>query len=324
MYRYSPLTRRSMCKISDISVIPLQYYSTVPIKRARKHFRNSRNLSNNSKSLFTRAISSFDMRLTFMLAVLLFCTGPRHSSATNPPSPTPVCTTPWARTLGETNFYRWVCEWSIGSKSRILGAVIYPAPSGKRDSYARYLRFLRCRNHVHRRYHLNNLCLTDLHKWRRIATREIRRCAHLLPTKADRREKGSLRKRFNRKFCTSLFVGFVDGSNSEGIWICLCRQAQFSVHPPDIPPGIIAGQARFQTIKAPGGSEKELVFLRKCMESGKKQGDSVCKTSLNDFNILGRHMLEACCKRARTKFPKSKFACKAIVPDDLSGLKVPV
>lgn len=265
------------------------------------------------------------MRLNFTITVLLLFFGSRHSFATHPsPSPTPVCYNLWVRSLGETNFNRWVCECSFSGSIRALGVVTYPAPTGKHDSFARYLRFLRCHIHARRRYHLSSLCLTDIHKWRRIATREIRKCAHLLPTKVERREKGSLRKRFNRKSCVSKFIGRVDGLNSEGVWICFCNQTQFPAHPPENPPGIVVGQARFQTIGSPGGTGNELEFLKQCMGKSRKQGDDLCGASFDDFNILGRHLLEACCKRARAKFPKKKFACKAIVPDDLSGLKVPV
>lgn len=265
------------------------------------------------------------MRLAFTFAFLLLCMGLRLSSATNPSSsPTPVCYNSWFRTLGETNFYRWVCGCQFNGRRRALGVVSHLAPIGKRNSFARYLRFLRCHDQVRRRYRLSSLCITDIRKWRRIATREIRRCSNLSPSKDDLREKGSLLKRFNRQNCVSTFITRVDGSNRQGVWICRCNQAQFRVQPPESPPDIVVGQARFQTVGSPGGSEKELAFLSKCIGNVKKQGDDVCGSSFNDFNILGRHLLETCCKRARTKFPKSKFACKAIVRDDLSGLKIAV
>ena len=65
---------------------------------------------------------------------------------------------------------------------------------------------------------------------------------------------------------------------------------------------------------------QHFAFVRKCGKTFAKDLENIAVSSPADYQLLGLHLLQACCKR-HTPNSNLKFRCEDIVPADVSGLK---
>ncbi|PXF47692.1 hypothetical protein BWQ96_02554 [Gracilariopsis chorda] len=118
---------------------------------------------------------------------------------------------------------------------------------------------------------------------------------------------------FNTEKCSSK-VAWTQGTRVTSVaWVCECSQFDFY----EVTPGWAKYDLRGDAIDA----AQEFTAIRRCAEEATEQMQEVCKNNPSDYYILGLHILQTCCKRARVN-SEPKFECAAAVPDDLSQLKV--
>lgn len=223
------------------------------------------------------------------------------------------CELTLTRVLGRTSNYVWVCD-CLNSEGMFEAAARtqVDAPKSQLDTDARATAFLRCTSSEKQR--LLHTCLRDRRAFERQAQHVLSRCLHAEPSSQDLQLKGPFM--YNPSTCQSRFVRFI-GANTGGVWICRCpqedREEGFQV---------VSGRAQFLTDVSPIGSVEEVSFLQNCTgRTNKNQLQQVCRQSPGDFELLGLQLLQVCCKRARTRFD-AKFRCAAIVPGDVTPLKV--
>lgn len=247
----------------------------------------------------------------FLLVLILCCS---FALAHHP------CEIQFIRLTGARNWYLWNCRCTLPPlASRTFGRAIIPAPSPSLESLPRFNRAVKCYNHARKRLNLRQVCLHNPQRYDRLAAHALQQCdreanIHVMQDKQQP-------FRYNKAFCRADFIQVFKSNFTQAISICLCEQRQFHISPF---PRVVVGRAAFETDLSPLGAEKEIALLNHCTEEMKERLMEGCATAPDDFNIFAAQLLEVCCKRVRDKTSLEKFECKAIVPDDISGLKVPV
>eukprot|EP00177_Eucheuma_denticulatum_P005657 GFKZ01010298.1.p1 GENE.GFKZ01010298.1~~GFKZ01010298.1.p1 ORF type:complete len:269 (+),score=13.23 GFKZ01010298.1:130-936(+) len=223
-----------------------------------------------------------------------------------------TCSLSLNRILGRLNNYVWVCDClTPDGVPEASARTQIRAPSGVADSAARASAFLRCTNRARDR--LLHTCLRNRRLFERQAKRTMERCSNAMLSRGDRDLRGAFQ--VDRSRCEAFLRRFVAGEVVGGIWICSCLQSDGEFR-------VVPGRAQFLTNQSPTGARRELTFLGRCTgEENREELERVCRETPGDFEILALQLLQVCCKRSRVMF-EEKFECAALVPDDVTPIKV--
>lgn len=132
--------------------------------------------------------------------------------------------------------------------------------------------------------------------------------APMLPV--ERKDKRQLQ--FNTNKCAPTFFRRNVTGAQKGIWSCQCDQGDNYF--------VGTGDAQVEIDGEGEDAEKEWQMFGQCVAMIGGGVERVCEETPKDFGVLALHLLQVCCKRQRVGM-NSKFACRAIVPDDLDALK---
>eukprot|EP00178_Gracilaria_changii_P002013 TRINITY_DN1296_c0_g1_i1.p1 TRINITY_DN1296_c0_g1~~TRINITY_DN1296_c0_g1_i1.p1 ORF type:complete len:247 (-),score=38.01 TRINITY_DN1296_c0_g1_i1:952-1692(-) len=205
------------------------------------------------------------------------------------------------------NRYALLCKCSpTVAKSLVFSAV----RAEQEDTVGRGAATVRCIAHQRRR--LTTQCnYLNSTEFARHAHPVLNRCFNrtaLTPQEASATEPFT----FVSDNCVSKFASSQGSLETAAAWVCECAQNDFYEVTPGWPRYVLSGSA---AAKARGLDE-----IRSCAMPYSQQMQQVCTNSAGDYDVLGLHILQTCCKRARTQL-ESKFECAAIVPDDLTDAK---
>ncbi|CAN8061607.1 unnamed protein product [Agarophyton chilense] len=129
----------------------------------------------------------------------------------------------------------------------------------------------------------------------------------------DESEQGIQPFTFVRDSCTSKFAWADSGRVTNVAWVCECQQFGFYE--------VVPGWADIRITGSQMESANEFEAIRICAEDAVEQMEQVCTNNPGDYYILALHIMQTCCKRFRSN-TDLKFECAAIVPGDLSLLKL--
>lgn len=205
------------------------------------------------------------------------------------------------RAVGRVQQYVYACRKLTKGEFFIRAIAITDAPKNR----AKDRGFLRCA--IDRLDDLLDECAKGLDAFEHEGNRIFQHCAESKPL----RKKGNLDPRdFSTRKCEAVYRSYV-GREIGGVWLCFCDQGEYKV---------VAGNAQFNTNAAPAGATQEVETLRDCTKETTAQLKEVCLNTPGDFELLALHILQTCCKRARTA-SDSKFQCAAAVPANVAFLK---
>lgn len=207
------------------------------------------------------------------------------------------------RRVGVVQQYVPVCNANDADShtSSAIGRAFMNAPEDRAKDRA----FLRCL--IKKKSSLTEKCMKGRKQFEHAANAALEECAHAEPVNED---GGADPRAFSQDNCSVRFTSYV-GRNVWSLWSCQCYQQDYTVLP---------GVAIFSTEMSPIDSALENEILQQCTASTKDQLDAVCKNVPNDFQLLALHILQACCKRARTA-TDAKLQCAEAVPADVSPFK---
>lgn len=206
--------------------------------------------------------------------------------------------------------YVYVCDCRKDPSAPLIPAARaeVDSPTGRHDTLGRNNAFFRCTRHDNPR--LNRICLHRPHRFQKVATRVMHHCTKTTLTPREMMQNGPFR--FSTRRCEIIFItSFVP--QTAALSICKCEIM------PNV--NVVVGRGIAFTARAPIDPVVESKIIKRCIASTRAQLTDVCLNVPGDFEILSLHILQTCCKRAR-RLSNSKLDCAAIVPDDLSGLKV--
>lgn len=241
------------------------------------------------------------MAQTTLLTALVMLFLLNQASATD-------CDTNIVRNLGRNNDYVLACACKDRTGLAIFrGRAQAKGPSGAADTAAKGKATIRCLQ-AHRN-RLTHICSRNGIGFERAAQMALHRCLRAIPTAADKRTKGKFT--YRRDMCDARFAPLI-GRQVGGFWICRCSQGGFRV---------VTGVGALVTTGSPFGAKKEVLLTRQCTLSVRAQLTQTCRGAPGDFELLALQLMEVCCKRLRLALVTSKLKCRALVPDDITGLK---
>lgn len=214
------------------------------------------------------------------------------------------------RQIGRESNYVWVCicDGKKGASKFADGRIQIELPETNRKA-AQGLATLRCiQRH---RATMSALCNRKGQLFQKEGRPVLQKCIHEKPTAGELKTKGPFRYKRNRCVADFFAVRF---PLKGGSWVCSCDQSPFY--------RVNTGAAAFRPQPEDIGA-LESSTIDKCSVSVRKDMQRVCQDSPSDFELLGLHLLQVCCKRARVGF-ETKFRCADIVPKDVGFLKVPI
>lgn len=223
------------------------------------------------------------------------------------------CRSTLFRLIGDRNVYLWVCRCMRGSRRVALGRASLQVSAEPEGQLMRHQAFVRCQNDRFRRT-LSHICLDSNRNahYEQRANEALQHCRNA-PFISDPKSL-AIANPFQpaRGTCFAEFVGLFSGTQTSGLWACVCKQDFVEV---------VVARAQFTSQAAPDGDEaREVRVLEECTKNLRQQLENVCFNAPGDFQLLALHNLQACCKRARIG-SNAKFQCTAFVPKNVDSLK---
>ena len=219
------------------------------------------------------------------------------------------CRVPLFRRVGKVSSHVYLCECrsSVSKPYLAIGRSEVPALNPKRDTVGQNSAFYRCVDDAQAK--LESTCVHSPSDFELEALQVLRKCINHPMNPTEKAQAGSFTYPVDK--CQDR-VGIVL-EVPVTVDACTCKIAHNRY--------VVLARAGFRILSSPSNPTKEAKVIRKCIATTKDQLTAVCRNTPNDFQILSLQLLEACCKRFRSKFHVEKMDCKAILPDDLSLLK---
>lgn len=220
------------------------------------------------------------------------------------------CRSTLFRLIGSTNAYLWVCRCVRDGRRVAFGRATYVLPKWANRSVAKHKAFVQCQNK--RRKSLEQTCFNNREDYEKEAEEAMDACAGAKLEKGDRANNIQSPYKLSKGTCFAEFVGLFSGTQTNGLWACVCRQRFVEV---------VVARAQFSSQSAPDGNEQEEVQqLETCTKGLAPELSRVCLNVPGDFQLLALQNLQTCCKRVRVK-SDAKFQCAAFVPSNVDALK---
>lgn len=220
------------------------------------------------------------------------------------------CNVQMFRIVGDTNSYVWICDDErsggppVNGEENVIARAQGKAPSTEESSTGRMARTVSCFDRaVAEDDRLANCCHRP-RRWERLGSAAVSECI----ASAGRDDDAKKSFKYSKKDCTAVFASY---SASGAVWVCICKQPR----PADkFPFDIAVGRAQFSIDISPTSGKDEVAFVKRCTRKSFNDLRRVCRNTPGNFETLALQLMQACCKRARRKFPDAKLDCAAIVP----------
>lgn len=221
-----------------------------------------------------------------------------------------TCNVQMFRTVGDANSYVWICDDErsggpmINGEEKVIARIQVNAPSTEESSTGRMARTVRCFDRaVSQDDRLVNCCDRP-RRWESLGATAVSECI----ASAARDDDVEKPFKYNMKQCTAVFAS---SSPMSAVWVCKCKQPRPAGK---IPFEIAVGRAEFSINMSPTSGREEVAFVKRCTRASFNDLRRVCRNTPGNFETLALQLMQACCKRARNKFPEAKLNCASIVP----------
>lgn len=166
-------------------------------------------------------------------------------------APLSQCRSTLFRLIGDKSAYLWVCRCMQGTRQVGLGRASLEVSSEPKGQLMRHQAFVRCQNDRFR-HQLRDICLDSNRNshYEQRAKRALQHCKNA--PFIDDAVTRSIGNPFEpvRGTCFAEFVGLFSGTQTNGLWACMCKHRSVEV---------VVARAQFSSSSAPDGDEAKEV-----------------------------------------------------------------